>query len=104
MARFDVYRNPVKTERKIVPYFLDVQNTFLADSSSRVVIPLRADGAAYPPVQDLNPSMLVDGIKVSLDTCQMGAVPLQALGAKVSNVASEHLTIALALDKLLGGY
>jgi toxin CcdB len=104
MARFDVYRNPVKTERKIVPYFLDIQNTFLADSGSRIVIPLRADGATVLPVQDLNPSLLIEDAEVTLDTCQMGAVPLRALGAKVSNVASEQLTIALALDKLLGGY
>ena len=40
MVQFDVYPNPSRTTKKHMPYLLDIQNSFLSDLSTRIVIPL----------------------------------------------------------------
>ena len=104
MARFDVYRNPLASERGIIPFYVDVQNTYLDASGTRVVIPMRAAHASAGQLGDLNPDLLVNGDSVILDTAQIGAVPLKALGAKVCNISEHQNLIQLAMDKLFGGY
>jgi toxin CcdB len=42
MARFDVYANPEAAERRHTPYFLDVQNDYIADLATRAVVPCGA--------------------------------------------------------------
>ena len=38
MARLDVYANPDTGERRHTPYFVDVQNDYIADIETRGVI------------------------------------------------------------------
>ena len=55
MARFDVYANPEAAERRLTPYFLDVQNDFIHAVSTRVVVPLRRESVFGPRARNLNP-------------------------------------------------
>ena len=40
MAQFDVYENPSKKSKAYYPYLVDVQNNYISDLDTRIVIPL----------------------------------------------------------------
>ncbi len=103
MARFDVYTNPDSHERVTIPYFLDVQNTFI-EVGTRVVIPLHAVATFRGAVRDLNPETVVQGIPVILNTAALGAVPDTELRQPVANLVQHQTLIQGALDTLFGGY
>ena len=103
MARFDVYVNPEPQSREAIPYWLDVQNTYL-DIETRVVVPLHAPSHFAAKVSDLSPSLLVEGETLVMNTCALGAVPVLALRRAVTNVSGQQGLIQNALDTLLGGY
>lgn len=103
MARFDVYQNPDVEERKQVPYFLDVQNTFL-EIGTRVVIPLHSLAQHTHNVRNLNIELTVQGKQVILNTSALGSIPIADLRRPISNLASQQALIQNALDTLFGGY
>ena len=103
MARFDVYANPDRHERNSIPYFLDVQNTFI-EVGTRVVIPLHAATVFRGAVRDLNPELRVQGKLVILNTAALGAVPATELRQPVVNFTEHQALIQGALDTLFGGY
>ena len=103
MARFDVYTNPDRHERGNIPYFLDVQNTFL-EVGTRVVIPLHAAATFRGAVRDLNPEIGVHGNPLILNTAALGAVPDTELRKPVANISHHQALIQGALDTLFGGY
>lgn len=103
MARYDVYANPDRQERGRIPYFLDVQNTFI-EVGTRVVIPLHAAVTFSGVVRDLNPEIGVQGNPVILNTVALGAVPVTELRKPVANLLQHQTIIQGALDTLFGGY
>ena len=103
MARFDVYQNPDVEERRYVPYFLDVQNTFL-EIGTRVVIPLHATEQFGQNVRNLNLELNVQGKKVMMNTSALGSIPAADLRRPVANIATQQGAIHNALDTLFGGY
>lgn len=103
MARFDVYTNPDRQERSVIPYFLDVQNTFI-EVGTRVVIPLHAVAKFRGAVRDLNPEIGVLGNPVILNTAALGAVPATELRQPIVNLSQHQALIQGALDTLFGGY
>lgn len=104
MARYDVYANPEASERKLTPYFLDVQNDYIDALTTRVVIPLRRESAFGPRARNLNPSFAVGADNVVLDTAALGAVPIVELRKAVANLRDERATIQEAIDTLFGAY
>jgi len=104
MARFDVYANPDAKERKLIPFFLDVQNDHIMGFQTRVMVPLW-DAAVLPALTaDLNPDFQVKGQRVVMDTPALGAVPVAAFKRAVDNLGSQQLAIQNALDTLFGSY
>ncbi len=103
MARFDVYRNPDSGPGGDIPYFLDVQNTFV-EEETRAVVPLTSTLYLSHPVRDLNPEVVVAGKSFVMHTSAIGAVPTSELRRAVVNIADQQLAIQLALDTLFGGY
>jgi toxin CcdB len=104
MARFDVYTNPDGAERKLIPFYLDVQSDHIKGMQTRVVVPLWKSGLLPAPVENLNPEFEVAGQHVIMDTPAIGAVPTAALRRTVDNLTSHQLTIQDALDTLFGSY
>ena len=104
MARFDVYRNPEAAERRHTPYLLDVQNDFISDLQTRVVLPLRREAAFGPRPERLNPLLRVGDDAVVLDTATIGAVPASELRQAVASLRSQRDQIQTALDALFGAY
>jgi toxin CcdB len=103
MARFDVYPNPDADDRKKVPYFLDVQNSYL-EVETRVVVPLHTASRFSGLVRALTPELSVQGTPLIMNTAAIGAIPTAYLRRPVENLASCQNTIQEALDTLFGGY
>jgi len=104
MARLDVYANPDTGERRHTPYFVDVQNDYIADIETRVVVPLRREAAFGPRARDLHPVLQVAGEPVVLDTAAIGAVPTSELRKRVGDLKQSRAEIQEALDALFGAY
>lgn len=104
MARFDVYANPDPTERKLIPYFLDLQNDFLEGIETRVAAPLWLAPAFKGRIRNLNPELEVEGRKVIMDTAAIAAIPIGDLRRPVASVARHQLLVQDALDTLFGSY
>jgi toxin CcdB len=104
VARFDVYANPDATDRKSIPFLLDVQNEFLQGLDTRVVVPLWAASAFKAKLRGLNPELRINDRAVVMDTAAMGAVPVPALRRAIANVSDQQLNVLDALDTLFGGY
>lgn len=104
MARFDVYPNPDARDAAHVPYFLDVQNDHIQGFKTRVLVPLWHEGLLPQPMNDLNPTFIVLGIPVVMDTPALGAVAVSALKTAVTNLGAQQLQIQNAMDILFGGY
>lgn len=104
MARFDVYPNPDASERRHTPYFVDVQNDFIDNLETRVVLPLRREAAFGPRPARLNPLLNVGTDAVVLDTAAIGAVPVGELRKAVGSLKAARDDIQIALDALFGSY
>lgn len=104
MAKFDVYRHPDPELRGRTPFLLDVQNSYLEQLATRVVIPLRARDFAPIPLRDLHPLLEVQGTPVVLDTTALAAIPAAALRTPVANLQTSATDILASLDTLFGSY
>jgi toxin CcdB len=76
MARFGVYKSTEATG-----YLLDIQADLLNHLNTRVVVPLLPLEIAPKPAGTLNPLFDIDGVKVSMATQFMAAVPTRMLKA-----------------------
>ncbi len=104
MARFDVYANPDAAEKKLIPFFLDVQNDHVQGLQTRVVVPLWRAGMLPIRAENLNPEFRIAGQLVVMDTPSLGAAPVVALRRSVDNLSAHQLIIQDALDTLFGSY
>jgi toxin CcdB len=104
MARYDLYANPLAAERKVTPYFLDLQNSHLDFLSTRVVVPLRREKVFGPRAKRLHPVVEFEGEALVLDTGAIGAVPAAELKRPLASLASARADIQEALDTLFGAY
>jgi toxin CcdB len=104
MARFDVYPHPDAAMRAVTPFLLDVQNNFIDQLQSRVVVPLRAAAAFGPTMRDLNPLFTISSKAVVLDTAALAAFPVSGLKKPVTNLSTQSQGIVAALDTLFGSY
>lgn len=104
MARFDVYANPDRAERALIPFLLDIQNDHIKGIQTRVVVPLWL--AEHLPLQleTINPVFDVAGLAVVMDTPSLGAAPVATLGRAVSDLSAQQLAIQNAIDMLFGAY
>ena len=104
MARFDVYANPDGTERRRIPFYLDVQNDHVLGLQTRIVVPLWKSGLRARRAEELHPEFTVAGQLVVMDTPALGAAPADLLRSAVANLAAQKLAIQDALDMLFGSY
>jgi toxin CcdB len=104
MARFDVYPHPDTAMRAVTPFLLDVQNNFIDQLQSRIVIPLRLATSFGPTMRDLNPLFTIAGQSVVLDTAALAAFPASGLKKSVINLSMQTQDIVAALDTLFGTY
>ncbi len=104
MARFDIYPNPIKADRGLYPYVLEVQSDLLYQFTERVCVPL-VSGNTVPGVTDrFNPRVVVDGTPCRLHPLGITVFFSSELRRPVGNAKPQALDIDTALDMLLRGY
>ncbi|MBL3527060.1 MAG: CcdB family protein [gamma proteobacterium endosymbiont of Lamellibrachia anaximandri] len=104
MSQFMLYRNEDDSSNETYPYFIDIQNTLLADLNSRVVIPLSPHAVLNnTDVKKLCPVIEVDGINFVLLSHQMTSVPKSILKSEVASLESQRYKILDAVDMLISG-
>jgi toxin CcdB len=104
MARFDVFTDPQDPERKHTPYFLDVQNDYIDQLATRVMVPLRREAMFGPRPRKPNPLLVFGTDAVVLDPAALGAVPLSELRQPVGHLRDARADILEALDTLFGAH
>lgn len=101
MARFDVHEYG-----GAIPMVLDVQADLLSDLNTRMVVPLvPLKGAEREVLPRLKPVIAIGGHDYVMVTTDMAAVPLTALGKRVTNIEDPYRdTVTEAVDFLFQGF
>lgn len=80
MAQFDVYSNPSKKSKVYYPYLVDVQNNFIADLDTRIVIPLgKASYFENEIMTKLQIKIAYEEQELLLMTPQISSIPRNSL-------------------------
>jgi hypothetical protein len=103
MAQFDVYLHPVEEWRKLTPYVVDVQSSWVSQSELRLTVPLLRKQLG-PTSSRLYPLLTVQGETLVFDTLSLVAYPAQDLRGLVVSLRGEADAIFSALDYALHGY
>jgi toxin CcdB len=104
MARFDIYANPIKADRRDVPFVLEIQSDLLYRFVERVCVPLVRPGSIPGLTERFNPSIDVAGEPARLHPLGISVFHASELGARVASAQPQALNIETALDMLLRGY
>jgi toxin CcdB len=104
MAQFDVHRNKGAL-RDSIPFVVVVQSAQFDRYRRRVVVPLVRQALLpreTPTVgARMNPTFVIDGVRVVLHSLDMVSVAVDQLGEMVGSLVQEGQIIADALDELL---
>ena len=104
MARFDIYPNPIRADRDLFPYVLEVQSDLLYQFVERVCVPL-ASSSTVPGMTDrFNPVIVVDDTQCRLHPLGISVFLASELRRSVGSAKPQALDIDTALDMLLRGY
>jgi toxin CcdB len=105
MQQFCAYRNRNAATRRRYPLLLVVQSDLIADTGTRVVVPMAPMSTPrHPPViTGLTPVVDVDGVPHILLVPMLAAVELADLGPLHADLAGARATIMAALDLLVSG-
>jgi toxin CcdB len=104
MAQFDVYRNPSKASRKHYPYLLDIQNPYISEIATRIVIPLGyASSFGNESMKRLTPEISYQDDALFLLTPQISSIPAKFLKEPIGSLAHFREQIINALDFAIAG-
>jgi len=104
MAQFDVFKNPSKTSSKHFPYLVDIQNPYLEDLATRIVIPLgKASLFNNQAMKGLTPEVSFQDENLLLLTPQIASIPRKQLKEPVGSLARYREELVNALDFAIFG-
>ena len=98
MAQFDLYR-----PKGSAGLLLDIQSHAFDVLKTRAVIPLLPPAQVPPPIRNLHPVLVIDGVEHVLVTQLIGSIRVRELGPPVGNLEAQRTEIIRALDTLLSG-
>ena len=96
MAQYRVYRLP---RGELV---VDLQTDHIR-TTTRIVARLVPEAETGPLLGDATPVFVIDGMRMSLLTTHMGAVPSQALQEEIADLSAEGYSILRAVDMVFTG-
>mgnify|MGYP006283722091 CR=1 FL=1 len=99
MAQLDIY----KGQGGGAAFLLNLQDDMLGDLTTRVVAPLVSPEKVGPPMQRVNPRILVQGEEYILLTHLLAAIPAQTLADPIGSASHQRDTVIAALDMLFTG-
>jgi toxin CcdB len=103
MSQFDVFVNGNPATHKRTPLLLDVQNDFLSDLATRLVVPLREKGAG-PGIGRLHPVLHLGDKEYVALVSEMAAVPQKVLGSLFTTAEGYRQEVIAAIDLLITGF
>ena len=104
MAQFEVYRNPSKTSSMFYPYLVDIQNNYLSDLDTRIVIPLgKAERFNKQIMQKLQLEIQYEEEDLVLMTPQIASISKKLLKLPIGSLANLNQEIINALDFAITG-
>jgi hypothetical protein len=104
MAQFDVYLNPVDDLRSSHPYVVQIQSNFLKWPVGVICVPLARLVTGSHAVPVLNPSFVVVGETVVLETLATVSFEPNDFKRPIANLRADADAIWSALDYALHGY
>lgn len=97
--QFDVYQNPSTKTRSMFPYIVDVQNPYISEIATRIVIPLgKLQNFKNESMKGLTPEIEYEGEKLLLLTPQIASVPAKILKKPIGSLSHFRNEIIAALD------
>ena len=104
MACLDVFANPDRSSKAIIPCLLEVQSNLLDSLPSCIVVPLAHPEAVKAlPILRLNPYVMINGIRLIALTQYLASVPRCLLNSPIANLAPQRDEILAALNLLFTG-
>ena len=104
MRQFGVYRNRSDRTGAAYPLLLNVQSDLIAETGTRVVVPMVPLGGPHPPpMSALAPVLDVAGTPHVLVVPLLAATDVADLGAEEADLARERAAILSAIDLLISG-
>lgn len=105
MHQFGVYRNRNVATRAQYPLLLNVQSDLIAETGTRVVVPVLpvTEGQRAPVISGLAPVVAINDKPHVLVVPLLAAIEVADLGALETDLSDERSTILAALDLLISG-
>ena len=104
MSQFDVYRNPSKTSLKFYPYLVDIQNNYISEIDTRIVIPLgRVESFKNQIMKKLQLEIHYEAEDLVLMTPQISSISKKLLKSPVGSLEHLKQEIIDALDFAITG-
>lgn len=104
MAQFDVYANPSKKSKSYYPYLIDVQNNYISELDTRIVIPLgKASYFENEIMTKLQIKVTYENQELILMTPQISSIPRSSLKEPVGSLQHLQQEIINALDFAITG-
>ena len=104
MARFDIYPNPIRTDREAFPYVMEIQSDLLHRFAERVCVPLARPQAFPGMTERFNPVIEIQGEALHLHPLGIAVFHIKELREPVAHAKTQALDIDTALDMLMRGY
>jgi len=104
MAQFDVFKNPSKNSKDYYPYVVDVQNNYINELDTRIVIPLgKASYFEHEIMTKLEVKVAYEDEELILMTPQISSVPKNVLKEAIGSLEHLQQDIIDALDFAITG-
>jgi len=102
MPQFTLYHNNNRQTHGRYPFLLDIQNDFLQELKTRLVVPVM-ELTGKKPITRLNPVFEWQQKSYLLIVQEMAAIPAGQLGDKVTQLENMRGEILAALDLMITG-
>jgi len=104
MPQFDVYTNPSKKSRTYYPYLIDIQNNYISELDTRIVIPLgKASFFENEIMTKLQIKIAYEDQELILMTPQISSIPRSSLKEPIGSLKHLQQDIIDALDFAITG-
>jgi len=103
MAQFIIHQ--YKNSKSTVPYLLDIQNDFLEDLETRLVIPVYPANVLHGKrMTKLTPMIEIDGVQYILMIPELTSISKKYLGAEIINISQHRTMVLSAIDLMVTGF
>ncbi len=102
--QFDVYQNPSTKTKTFYPYIVDIQNSYISEIATRIVIPLgKLQNFKNESMKGLTPEIEYKGEKLLLLTPQIASISAKTLKKPIGSLSHLRDEIIAALDFAVTG-